>query len=184
MSHPELPGNLGRSAMKAQIGPTPRFPHHLDLQPVHPTADARPKRLGGCLFGGKSSGQALVTGAGLVPVPIPSPVLPAGLVSLFGGDSYAFSLASSPVRKLLLSASYAKALSNTSSQTITPANTLQVIASSNTNSQFSSLVQYQYRKLYFTSGYARLEQGFSITGSKPEIISSYYMGLSRWFNFF
>ena len=132
----------------------------------------------------KSSGQALATGAGLVPVPIPSPVLPPGLVSLFGGDSYAFSLASSPVRKLLLSASYAKALSNTSSQTITPANTLLVIASSNTNSQFNSLVQYQYRKLYFTSGYARLEQGFSIAGSKPEIISSYYMGLSRWFNFF
>lgn len=58
MSHAELPGNLGRSAMKAEIGPTPRFPYYLDLQPVHPTADARPKRLGGCLFGGKSSGQA------------------------------------------------------------------------------------------------------------------------------
>lgn len=132
----------------------------------------------------KSSGQALATGAGLVPVPIPSPILPAGLVSLFGGDSYAFSLASSPVKKLLLSASYAKALSNTSSQTITSNNTLQMIASSNTNTQFNTLVQYQYRKLYFTSGYARVEQGFSITGSKPEIVSSYYMGISRWFNFF
>ena len=123
----------------------------------------------------KSSGQALATGAGLVPVPVPSPTLPAGIVSLFGGDSYSFSLASMPVKKLILSASYARAISNTTSQ---------LIASSNSNSQFNSLVQYQYRKLYFTSGYARLEQGFSITGSKPEIISSYYMGLSRWFNFF
>jgi hypothetical protein len=132
----------------------------------------------------KSSGQALVTGAGLVPVPVPSPTLPPGLVSLFGGDSYSFSLASAPVKKLLLSASYAKAISNTTGQTITPGNTIQTIASANTNSQFNSLVQYQYRKLYFTSGYARLEQGFSISGNKPQIISSYYMGLSRWFNFF
>lgn len=123
----------------------------------------------------RSSGQALATGAGLVPVPVPSPTLPAGVVSLFGGDSYSFSLASMPVKKLILSASYARAISNTTSQ---------LIASSNTNSQFNSLVQYQYRKLYFTSGYARLEQGFSISGSQPEIISSYYMGISRWFNFF
>jgi hypothetical protein len=45
-------------------------------------------------------------------------------------------------------------------------------------------MNYQFRKLYFTSGYSRLEQGFSAAGTKPEIISSYYMGLSRWFNFF
>jgi hypothetical protein len=34
------------------------------------------------------------------------------------------------------------------------------------------------------SGYARLEQGFSGSGLPTEIISSYYMGVSRWFNFF
>lgn len=132
----------------------------------------------------QSSGQALVTGAGLVLVPVPSPTLPAGVVSLFGGDSYSFGLSSAPVKKLLLSAGYAKSISNTTSQTITSSNTFLAIASANTNSQFNSLVQYQYRKLYFTSGYARVEQGFSVAGSKPEIISSYYMGLSRWFNFF
>ena len=132
----------------------------------------------------QSSGQALATGAGLVPIPVPSPTLPPGIVSLFGGDSYSFGVSSAPVKKLLLSASYAKAISNTTSQTITSSNTFLAIASANSNSQFNSLVQYQYRKLYFTSGYARVEQGFSITGTKPEIISSYYMGLSRWFNFF
>ena len=123
----------------------------------------------------KSSGQAIVTGAGLVPTPLPPPILPEGIVSMYGGDSYAFALSSSPVKKLLLSASYSKSLSNTSNGTI---------ASSNVNNQFNSLVQYQYRKLYFTSGFARLEQGFSVAGTKPEIISSYYMGVSRWFNFF
>ena len=52
------------------------------------------------------------------------------------------------------------------------------------NSQYNALIQYQVRKLNFISGYARLEQGFSSTGSQPEVISSYYMGISRWFNFF
>lgn len=123
----------------------------------------------------KSSGQALATGAGLVPVPVPSPTLPSNLISLFGGDSYSFALSSTPVKHLILSASYAKAISNT---------TTALIQSANQNSQYNSLVQYQYRKLYFTSGYARLEQGFSASGTPPEVISTYYMGVSRWFNFF
>src|SRR6185437_5936279 len=36
----------------------------------------------------KADGQALATGAGLVGVPVPSPILPSDLVSLFGGKSY------------------------------------------------------------------------------------------------
>jgi hypothetical protein len=38
--------------------------------------------------------------------------------------------------------------------------------------------------LYFNSGYARLEQGFSNSGTPPEVVSSFYIGVSRWFNFF
>jgi len=120
----------------------------------------------------KSSGQALATGSGLVPVPTP---LPSDLVSLYGGTSYAYSLASTPVRHLILSATYSKSNSNTSSNGID---------STNLNNEFSSLVQYQYRKLNFNSGYARLEQGFSVSGTQPEVISSFYIGVSRWFNFF
>jgi hypothetical protein len=129
----------------------------------------------------KASGQALATGGGLVPVPVPSPTLPPGVVALFGGDSYGFSISSAPVKRLILSSSYSKAISNTSSLAT---DTGLTSASSNANNQFTSLVQYQYRKLYFTSGYARLQQGFSLAGSKPETISSYYMGISRWFNLF
>jgi hypothetical protein len=123
----------------------------------------------------KASGQALATGAGLVPVPIPSPVLPSNLVSLYGGDSYSLGLSSTPARNLVLTASYAKSNSNTSSSGIT---------STNENSQYNALIQYQVRKMYFNSGYSRLQQGFSISGTQPEIISSYYVGVSRWFNFF
>ena len=123
----------------------------------------------------KADGQALATGAGLVGVPVPSPVLPSDLINLFGGKSYSGALSSSPVKRLILSASYAKSLSNTLSNGI---------ASNNNNSQFNTLIQYQVRKMSFVSGYSRLEQGFTGTGGKPEIISSYYMGLTRWFNIF
>ncbi len=123
----------------------------------------------------KADGQALATGAGLVGVPVPTPILPSDLVSLFGGKSYSFGVSSTPVKKLIFAATYSNSTSNTLSNSI---------ASSNINSQYNALIQYQVRKLNFISGYARLEQGFSITGSQPQVISSYYMGISRWFNFF
>jgi hypothetical protein len=123
----------------------------------------------------KASGQALATGSGLVPIPVPSPILPSSLVSLFGGNSYSFGLSSSPVKKLLLTAAYAKSSSNTSSNGA---------MSTNENNQFNTLIQYQVRKLSFVSGFSRLEQGFSQSGSAPEVVSSYYIGVSRWFNFF
>jgi hypothetical protein len=123
----------------------------------------------------KSDGQALATGTGLVGVPVPSPILPSSLVSLFGGKSYSFAVSSTPIKKLIIAGTYGKATSNTISNGI---------ASDNENSEYNALLQYQVRKLNFISGYARLEQGFSITGTQPEVISSYYMGISRWFNFF
>ena len=123
----------------------------------------------------KSDGQALATGTGLVPVPVPSPVLPSNLVSLFGGNSYSFGLSSTPAKRFTIAAAYAKSTSNT---------TIGSLASANNNDQYNALLQYQFRKLNFTSGYARLDQGFSGSGTPPETISSFYMGVSRWFNFF
>jgi hypothetical protein len=123
----------------------------------------------------KANGQALATGTGLVPVPVPSPIVPSSLVSLFGGDSYSFALSSSPARGFTVAASYAKSTSNVTSNGA---------ASANDNEQYNALLQYQVRKLYFNSGYARLEQGFSDSGTIPEVISSFYIGVTRWFNFF
>jgi hypothetical protein len=45
-------------------------------------------------------------------------------------------------------------------------------------------MQYQFRKMYFTGGYAQLSQGFSVSGIAPSTVSSFYIGVSRWFNFF
>lgn len=123
---------------------------------------------------GRAHGQALATGAGLVPVPIP-PVVPSDLLELYGGHSYAISASSTPIDKLVFTASYARSLSNTANSGIN---------SQNENDEYDALMQYQVRKVAFISGYARLQQGFSGSGIPPQIVTSYYAGISRWFNFF
>jgi len=123
----------------------------------------------------KSDGNAIATGAGLTTTPIPSPAIPSDLLILYGGKSYSFGLGSSPVKKLTIAASFAKANSNTS---------LGSTGSTNSNEQLNTYFQYQFRKVYLTGGYSRLQQSFSASGTAPANISSYYLGLSRWFNFF
>jgi hypothetical protein len=123
----------------------------------------------------KSSGNALQTGTGLAIVPVPSPLLPPSDLILFGGKSYSFGLGSTPIKKLIISAAYAKSNSNTFSDTL---------ASTNKNEIFNALIQYNFRKMYFTGGYSRLNQGFSLSGLPPQMVSSFYVGVSRWFNFF
>ena len=123
---------------------------------------------------GKSNGIGLITGNGILPVNL-SPILPQNLVTLYGGTGYGVSLSSLPVRRFTIAASYAKSSSNTSTAGIASAN------------QFESrniLLQYQFRKMYLTGGYANLSQGFSVSGIAPSNVSSFYIGVSRWFNFF
>lgn len=123
----------------------------------------------------KADGQALTTGAGLVGIPVPSPILPSSLISLYGGDSYSLGFSSTPVKRLILTATYSRSTTNISSGGI---------ASGNENDEFSSLMQYQTRKLSYNSGYARLGQGFGASGTPAAIVSSYYVGVSRWFKVF
>lgn len=123
----------------------------------------------------KADGQALLTGAGLTTSPIPPPVLPSSLFSLYGGKSYSFALSSTPAKNLILTAAYAKSDSNLYSEGL---------SSSNSNNEFTALIQYQTRKLSWNSGYARLVQGFSGSGLPAQMIGSYYFGVSRWFNIF
>jgi hypothetical protein len=123
----------------------------------------------------QASGQALTTGSGLVPVPVPSPLLPSSLVSLYGGHSYSFGLSSSPVKKMIIEAAYADSTSNIANDGA---------MSTNQTDQFNVMVQYQTRKLYYSSGFARLEQGFSGSGTGPGIVNTFSIGVSRWFNVF
>ena len=123
----------------------------------------------------KSSGLALATGAGLITAPVPPSSLPSDAFTLYGGTSYAGALSSSPIRGLTMSAGYSRSNSATANSGI---------STTNQNQQYNALIQYQVRKMGFTTGYARLEQGFGGSAGAPEILSSYYAGITRWFNFF
>jgi hypothetical protein len=123
----------------------------------------------------KSNGNGIESGAGLILTQNPEPVLGANDLIIFGGTSYSFGLSSNPMRRLTLSASFAKADSSSN---------LLGIASSNNTKMINTLFQYQFRKMYLNGGYSNLVQGFSASGLPPENISAFYIGVSRWFNFF
>jgi hypothetical protein len=80
-----------------------------------------------------------------------------------------------PIRGLILSAIYAKALSGTNSSST---------LSNNNNENMYFLMTYQLRKLNFQAGYSRLVQGFSVAGTPQTVAGSFFVGISRWFNFF
>ncbi len=123
----------------------------------------------------KSSGLALATGAGLISAPVPISALPSDAFIFYGGTSYSGAVSSSPAKGLTMSAGFSRSNSNTLNSGI---------ATVSQNEQYNAIIQYQVRKMGFTSGYARLEQGFGGSATPPQILSSYYAGITRWFNFF
>jgi hypothetical protein len=134
---------------------------------------------GGWLSGGvgysRSSGSGLFTVAGISPLPggVPPELLPTSV--LFGGTTYSATLGSTPIRGLTVNATYARS-EYTTNNGLLPAN--------NKTEQVNSYLLYRFRKMYFNAGYNRLVQGFSASGLPPEMVSSYYFGISRWFRFF
>lgn len=123
----------------------------------------------------KSNGNGIESGAGLVATPTPQPIPNPNDLIVYAGKSYSFGFSSAPVRRMTLSAAWAKSISNT--------DVLRIPSENNTN-QINTLIQYQFRKMYFTGGYSRLVQGFSALQTPAEHVNSYYVGISRWFNFF
>lgn len=122
----------------------------------------------------KGSGTGIETAAGVAQNPVLVPLTPSSAI-LFNGDSYSIGVGSSPAKKLTISASYGRGNSNT--------NFSGVVQGSSTT-QYNAVFQYQLRKLYVNGGYSRLQQGFTLSPTAPAVVSSFYFGISRWFNFF
>ncbi|MGA2131503.1 MAG: hypothetical protein ABSH50_04235 [Bryobacteraceae bacterium] len=123
----------------------------------------------------RASGNAILTGSGLVATPIPLPVVTPAAVVLYGGHAYSFGAGATPLRGLSLSLSYSQAISSTANSTLD---------SNNSTSQLTARILYIVRKVYFQAGYARLVQDFSASGSRPSMLGSFYFGVTRWFSFF
>jgi hypothetical protein len=122
----------------------------------------------------QSSGDSVLTSAGLAPLP-PTPGVPASSLILYGGDSYGGGITAAPVRRLTISGTFSRALSNTVSGPTNSRNNTEI---------FNAQVQYHLRRIGLLSGFTRFTQGVSASGAPPGTANSYFIGVSRWFDFF
>jgi hypothetical protein len=74
---------------------------------------------------------------------------------------------------MLLSANYARSISNTLGQSL----------SHNDSQIYNAQLQYHLRRIGLQAGYTRFMQGISAVGL-PASTTSYFVGFSRWFDFF
>jgi hypothetical protein len=122
----------------------------------------------------KATGQSVLTSAGLVALP-PTPGVPASNLILFNGDSYGGGVSATPVRRLTISGTFSRAISST----------LNDVANSRNNTEiFNTQLQYHFRKIGILAGYTMFTQGISGSGVPPGTANSYFIGVSRWFDFF
>lgn len=122
-----------------------------------------------------SKGQSLLTSSGLVPV-TPLPGIPLSDLILYNADSYGGGLSATPLRHLTVSATYNRAFSNTLSTS--------TLSSSNNTDIINAQLQYHLRRIGLLSGYTKFTQGISAVGAPPVSSNSFFVGVSRWFDFF
>jgi hypothetical protein len=92
---------------------------------------------------------------------------------VFGGSSYGGGFSLTPTRRLVISGNFNRAISDTMGQTI----------SHNNMEIYNAQLQYHLRKIGLQAGYTRFTQGISAVGA-PASSTSYFLGISRWFDFF
>jgi len=92
---------------------------------------------------------------------------------LFNGSAYGGGISATPIPRLVIGATYNRAISNTLAQVI----------SHNDTQIYNAQLQYHMRQIGIQAGYTRFGQGISAVGT-PLSTTSYFVGISRWFNFF
>ena len=120
------------------------------------------------------SGNSILTSAGITPLPPIPGENPANVIA-YNAESYGGSVSWTPIRRLVVSGTYSRSLSDTLANSIYSKNNTEVI--------FSQL-QYHLRRISLLAGYTRFTQGISATRVPPGTVTSYYGGISRWFDFF
>ena len=122
----------------------------------------------------KGYGNSVLTANGLQPQQ-PAPGLLPGYLIVYNGTSYGGGVAITPVPRLTVSGTYAHVESETLSNSILSNNKTQII---------SSQLQYRLRKISLLAGYTQFSQGISAAGTPTGKENSYFVGVTRWFNFF
>ena len=122
----------------------------------------------------KSSGQALLTSTGIQPLP-PTPGFPPEGLIVYNGSSYGAGITVTPIPRLFISGNYSHAVSDTLSDTT---------FSNNRTDIFYGQLQYRLRKITVLGGFTKFSQGISAAGVPPGSQYSYFIGVTRWINFF
>jgi hypothetical protein len=121
-------------------------------------------------FFSQSSGVSLLGAGGLI-TPTPTPGLTD--VILFNGSSYGGGLAVTPVKRMSISGTFSRGISDTIAAT----------TSHNNTEIFNAQLQYHLRRIGLQAGYTRFTQGISAIGA-PVNSTTYFVGMTRWFDFF
>jgi hypothetical protein len=120
------------------------------------------------------TGNSILTSTGITPLP-PLPGITPENVIAYNAKNYGGSVSWTPVRRMVLSGTYSRSLSDTLANGIYSKNNTEIIYSQ---------LQYRLRRISLLAGYSRFTQGISATGVPPGTVTSYYGGISRWFDFF
>lgn len=124
---------------------------------------------------GESRGMSVLTANGLVSTPtLPVSLLNPNAIILYNGSQYGFGASFIALKRLNIIGNY----SNASSSTIAGLTTY------GRTSMLTATLRYPFRKMYFNAGYTRLGQTVAVGGGSPIVVSSYFFGISRWFDFF
>jgi hypothetical protein len=128
-------------------------------------------------FYSTSRGRAAFTSTGLVALPgnLPPEALPPGTAIVFDSKAYGFNASASPLRRLTLTAGYAQSSGDTIDQLTSVFTKSELI---------NGVAQYRLRKIFVNGGYTHLRQSVGTPGTAPVTVTTYYIGISRWFNFF
>jgi hypothetical protein len=94
---------------------------------------------------------------------------------LFSGTSYGGGISTTPLRRLVLSATFNRAISDTLGSDIPSRNNTEI---------FNTQLQYHLRRIGLQAGFTKFSQGISAIGGPPATSNAFFVGISRWFDFF
>ena len=126
-------------------------------------------------FYNKSRGMAILSANGLIPVPGNLPPSALGATTSYDSQGWGLNGGATVVRRLTISAGYSKSNGHTVDPLLTTATNNELI---------NALMQYRLRKIFLNAGYTRLSQSVGTPGTQPIDVTTYFIGFSRWFNFF